>query len=156
MSDDRVSATHHRWSICALLFFAATINYMDRQVIGLLKPTLQSQLGWSEIGYSNIVLTFQLAYAVGLLVMGRIVDWLGTRKGFSLAVLLWSAAAMSHAAARSVLQFSMARFALGPEKPGTFLPRLRPLPNGSPRKSARWRLVSSTPEPTLARSSRHW
>ena len=156
MSDDRVSATHHRWPICALLFFAATVNYMDRQVIGLLKPTLQSQLGWPEIGYSNIVLTFQLAYAVGLLVMGRIVDWLGTRKGFSLAVLLWSAAAMSHAAARSVLQFSMARFALGLGEAGNFPASIKTIAECSPRKSARWRLVSSTPKPTLARSSRHW
>ena len=65
MADAGASTTHHRWSICALLFFAATINYMDRQVIGLLKPVLQSQLGWTEIGYSNIVLAFQLAYAVG-------------------------------------------------------------------------------------------
>src|ERR1035441_7671374 len=110
MPDGRAPGTHHRWSICALLFFAATINYMDRQVIGLLKPVLQTQLGWSEIGYSNIVLAFQVAYAAGLLIMGRLVDWLGTRKGFSLAVLIWSAAAMAHAGARSVFQFAMVRF----------------------------------------------
>src|SRR5271157_5140592 len=95
--------THQRWIVCGLLFFAATINYMDRQVIALLKPALQSQLGWTEIGYSNIVLAFQVAYAAGLLLMGRVVDRLGTRRGFSLAVLLWSAAAIAHAAARSVL-----------------------------------------------------
>src|SRR5271165_3250922 len=91
--------THQRWSICGLLFFAATINYMDRQVIALLKPVLQGQLGWTEIGYSNIVLAFQVAYAVGLLLMGRVVDRLASRRGFSLAVLVWSAAAMAHAAA---------------------------------------------------------
>src|SRR4030081_3230414 len=79
---------HYRWSICALLFFAATINYIDRQVIGILKPTLESQLGWNEIDYSNIVFAFQLAYAMGLLLVGRVMDWLGTRKGFSLAVLV--------------------------------------------------------------------
>src|SRR5271166_903625 len=134
MPGPRASATHHRWSICALLFFAATINYMDRQVIGLLKPVLQSQLGWSEIGYSNIVLAFQVAYAAGLLVMGRVVDWLGTCKGFSLAVLLWSAAAMSHAAARSVLQFSMARFALGLGESGNFPASIKTVAEWFPKK----------------------
>ena len=73
------AAGHFRWIVCALLFFAATVNYIDRQVIGLLKPTLQSELHWSEIDYSNIVFAFQLAYAAGLLVVGRIMDWLGTR-----------------------------------------------------------------------------
>src|SRR5271165_3660040 len=111
MPGPRASATNQRWSICALLFFAATINYMDRQVIALLKPVLQSQLGWTEIGYSNIVLAFHVAYAIGLLVMGRVMDRVGTRKGFSLAVLIWSAAAMTHASARSVVQFATARFA---------------------------------------------
>src|SRR6267378_2341132 len=111
---------HYRWSICALLFFAATINYIDRQVIGILKPTLESQLGWNEIDYSNIVFAFQLAYAMGLLLVGRVMDWLGTRKGFSLAVLVWSVAAMAHALARSVLGFSAARFALGLGESGNF------------------------------------
>src|SRR3974377_2071365 len=105
MTTDNTRMTHRRWIICGLLFFAATINYMDRQVIALLKPTLQVQLGWSEMGHSNLVLAFYVASAVGLLVMGRVVDRLGTRKGFSLAVLIWSAAAMAHAVARSVLQF---------------------------------------------------
>jgi ACS family hexuronate transporter-like MFS transporter len=128
------STTNQRWSICALLFFAATINYMDRQVIALLKPTLQSQLGWTEIGYSNIVLAFQVAYAAGLLVMGRRVDRLGTRKGFSLAVLLWSAAAMAHAAARSVLQFAMVRFALGLGESGNFPASIKTVAEWFPRR----------------------
>ncbi|NDD65530.1 MAG: MFS transporter, partial [Acidobacteria bacterium] len=80
-----------RWYICALLFFAATINYLDRQVIGILKPTLQKEFGWTEIDFSNIVFWFQTAYAAGLLIIGRVMDWLGTRKGFSLAVIFWSA-----------------------------------------------------------------
>ena len=103
-------AGHYRWIICALLFFAATVNYMDRQVIGLLKPTLQSQIGWNEIDYSNIIFAFQLAYAIGLLFVGRVMDWLGSRKGFSLSVLLWSVAAMAHALAHSVMGFGAARF----------------------------------------------
>jgi 2-dehydro-3-deoxygluconokinase len=97
---------HCRWIICGLLFFAATLNYIDRQVIGLLKPTLQSQLHWNEIDYGNIFFAFQLAYAAGLLVVGRVMDWLGTRKGFGLAVFLWSIAAMAHALARSVFGFA--------------------------------------------------
>ena len=109
-----------RWLICALLFFATSVNYMDRQVIGLLKPTLQLQFGWTEVGYSNIVLAFQFAYGAGLLFIGKLIDRLGTRKGFSLAVLVWSVAAMAHAAASSVFQFAIARFALGFGEAGSF------------------------------------
>src|SRR5271169_444620 len=134
MPGHRAAATNQRWLICALLFFAATINYMDRQVIALLKPTLQSQLGWTEIGYSNIVLAFQVAYAAGLLVMGRLVDRLGTRKGFSMAVLIWSVAAMAHAAARSVLQFAMVRFALGLGESGNFPASIKTVAEWFPKK----------------------
>src|SRR5438477_12977357 len=86
-----------RWLICGLLFFATSVNYMDRQVIGLLKPTLQLQFGWTEVGYANIVLAFQFAYGAGLLFIGKLIDRIGTRKGFSLAVFVWSIAAMAHA-----------------------------------------------------------
>jgi ACS family hexuronate transporter-like MFS transporter len=128
-----------RWIICALLFFAATINYVDRQVIGLLKPTLQTQFGWSEIDYADIVFAFQLAYAVGLLVAGRLIDRLGARVGFALAIVVWSLAAMAHAEAEtigrvaapilafaglaysaSVAGFIVARFALGLGESGNF------------------------------------
>src|SRR3979411_1683317 len=88
-----------RWVICGLLFLAATINYIDRQVIGILKPTLQTQFGWSEIDYGDIVFTFQLAYAIGFLFAGRLVDRIGTKRGFSLALVIWSLAAMAHAGA---------------------------------------------------------
>src|SRR5437899_1290731 len=125
---------HYRWSICALLFFAATINYIDRQVIGILKPTLESQLGWNEIDYSNIVFAFQLAYAMGLLLVGRVMDWLGTRKGFSLAVLVWSVAAMAHALARSVLGFSAARFGLGLGESGNFPASIKTVAEWFPKK----------------------
>ena len=89
----------YRWIICALLFFAATINYIDRQVIGILKPTLQGEFGWSEIDYADIVFAFQLAYAIGFLLAGRMIDWLGTKRGFSVALVVWSLAAMAHAEA---------------------------------------------------------
>src|SRR5689334_23114916 len=121
-----------RWQICALLFLATTINYVDRQVIGLLKPTLQQQFGWTEIDYADIVFAFQLAYAIGLVLAGRIIDRIGTKLGFTLALLLWSAAGMAHAFApvfgpaiasalgaigltysASVAGFIAARFALG-------------------------------------------
>lgn len=131
---NQLGVTHRRWSICALLFFAATINYMDRQVIALLKPTLQSQLGWSEIGYSNIVFAFYVAYAAGLLVMGRVVDGLGTRKGFSLSVSIWSVAAVAHALAHSVLQFSMVRFVLGIGESGNFPSSIKTVAEWFPKK----------------------
>lgn len=125
---------HLRWYICALLFFAATINYLDRQVIGLLKPTLQHELGWNEIDYSNIVFWFQVAYAGGLLIIGRVMDWLGTRKGFSFAVIFWSVAAMAHALARSVMGFSVARFALGIGESGNFPASIKTVAEWFPKK----------------------
>src|SRR5215467_5295614 len=88
-----------RWVICGLLFLAATINYLDRQVIGILKSTLQPQFGWSEIDYSDIVFAFQLAYAIGFIFAGRVMDRLGTRAGFALALVIWSFAAMAAAEA---------------------------------------------------------
>ena len=112
--------SHRRWLICGLLFFATTVNYMDRQVIALLKPTLQIQFGWTENGYGNIVFAFTCAYAIGLLFMGKLIDRLGTRKGFSIAVFAWSLAAMAHAAAGSVIQFAVARFSLGLGESGSF------------------------------------
>jgi len=88
-----------RWIICALLFFAATINYIDRQVVGILKPTLQKEFGWSETDYAAIVFAFQLAYAIGFLIAGRVIDAVGTKTGFVIAIVVWSLAAMVHAAA---------------------------------------------------------
>jgi MFS transporter, ACS family, aldohexuronate transporter len=123
-----------RWLICALLFFAASVNYMDRQVIGLLKPTLQAQLGWTEIGYSNIVLAFTMAYGIGSSVVGKLIDRLGTRIGFALAVLFWSISAMAHAAATSVLQFAAARFSLGIGESGSFPGSIKAVAEWFPKK----------------------
>ncbi len=136
--------SRYRWVICGLLFFAATINYIDRQVIGILKPTLQQQFGWSEIDYADIVFSFQFAYAIGLLLAGRMIDRLGTRLGFAIAVLVWSLAAMAHAGATvfgpaaaallamfglayapSVAGFIAARFALGIGEAGNFPAAIR-------------------------------
>ncbi|MCP9495988.1 MAG: MFS transporter [Pyrinomonadaceae bacterium MAG19_C2-C3] len=125
---------HYRWTICALLFFATTINYIDRQIIGILKPTLASELGWTEIDYSNIVFAFQVAYAAGMLLVGRMMDWLGTRKGFSLALIFWSLAAMAHALASSVMGFSAARFALGFGEAGNFPAAIKTTAEWFPKK----------------------
>jgi MFS transporter, ACS family, hexuronate transporter len=125
---------NYRWVICALLFFAATINYVDRQVIGILKSTLQSNFGFTEIDYSNIVFWFQLAYALGLLIVGRMMDWLGTRTGFSLSVVFWSIAAMGHALASSVAGFSIARFFLGVGEAGNFPASVKTVAEWFPKK----------------------
>jgi ACS family hexuronate transporter-like MFS transporter len=103
----------YRWAICALLFFVITINYIDRQVLGVLKPVIEDDLGWSEVDYGNIVSAFQFSYGIGLLVVGRVLDRVGTRRGMAIAIALWSLAAMFHAWARTVLAFMLARVALG-------------------------------------------
>jgi ACS family hexuronate transporter-like MFS transporter len=95
-----------RWAICSLLFFAATVNYIDRQVIGILKPTLAGEFGWTELDYSWIVFAFQTAYAIGLLFVGKLMDKIGTKKGFALAIVVWSVAAIAHAWAISIGTFS--------------------------------------------------
>ena len=109
----KIMAGNWRWFICGLLFLATTLNYMDRQVLGLLAPELQRAIGWSETQYAHIIVAFQAAYALGLLAFGRIIDRLGTRRGYALAVVLWSVAAAGHALAASVTGFGVARFALG-------------------------------------------
>jgi ACS family hexuronate transporter-like MFS transporter len=111
---------HFRWVICALLFFGVTKNYMDRQVLSVLKTTLEHDLGWNDIDYGNLVIAFQGAYAVGLLLMGRLIDRLGTRMGFALAMLFWSLASMAHAIGSSLLSFTIARAALGFGEAGVF------------------------------------
>jgi len=99
---------NYRWYICALLFCAATINYIDRQVIGILKPTLTETFGWTdERIYSSIVFSFQLAYAIGFMMAGRVMDTIGVRRGFALAVIIWSIAAMAHGAAGLVTSFNL-------------------------------------------------
>jgi len=104
---------NYRWRILALLFFATTINYIDRQVIGILKPFIADDLGWGEADYGYIVTAFQIAYAIGLVTTGRFLDKYGTRIGYLWAIFIWSVAGMAHAAARGVVGFAVARFALG-------------------------------------------
>src|SRR5436190_24142438 len=102
---------NYRWVICALLFFATTINYVDRQVLGILATdeTFKHTIGWSEAQYGYVNTAFQAAYALGLLVVGNLMDRFGTRKGFSLAIVFWSIAAMGHSLASSAFGFGTAR-----------------------------------------------
>ncbi|HLD54241.1 MAG TPA: MFS transporter [Sediminibacterium sp.] len=89
----------YRWTICALLFFATTVNYLDRQVLSLLKPTLEDEFGWTNTDYANIASVFQFTYAISMLFAGRFIDWLGTKWGFGWAIIIWSIGAILHAAA---------------------------------------------------------
>src|ERR1051325_4212214 len=110
----------YRWTICALLFFATTINYIDRQVLGILAPTLQREMGWSETQYSAVVSWFTAAYAIGFLFAGRLLDRIGTRAGYAVAIVVWSLSAMAHSLARNAVQFSIVRFGLGLGESGNF------------------------------------
>jgi MFS transporter, ACS family, hexuronate transporter len=125
---------YFRWIVCALLLFGVTKNYMDRQVLGVLKTTLQSDLHWSEIDYSNLVFAFQAAYAVGLLLVGRLIDRLGTRLGYALAMVFWSLASMAHAAAGSFLGFIVVRSALGFAEAGVFPASIKCVAEWFPKK----------------------
>jgi ACS family hexuronate transporter-like MFS transporter len=111
---------YFRWVICALLLLGTTKNYMDRWVVSILKTTLQHDFGWSEINYSDLVIAFQLAYAVGLLVVGRFIDRVGTRLGYAIIMVFWSLASMAHAVASSFSSFLFARLSLGIGESGVF------------------------------------
>lgn len=125
---------HYRWVICALLLFGTTKNYMDRQVLGVLKTTLQHDLGWSEIDYGNIVFAFQAFYAIGMLVVGRLVDRLGTRRAYSIAMVFWSLASMAHAFAHSLTSFIVARSALGFGESALFPASIKAVAEWFPKK----------------------
>ena len=109
-----------RWVICGLLFVAMVFNYIDRQMIGILKPTLQKEFGWSELTYGDIVFYFQLAYAASYLLFGRLVDWIGARLGYAGAFIIWTIGHMSHAAVRTASGFILARMVLGVGEGGGF------------------------------------
>src|ERR1051326_4846396 len=123
-----------RWTVCGLLFFATTINYVDRQVLSMLADTLRIQIGWTAIEYSNITTAFSLAYMFGLLGAGRLLDKFGTRIGFAIAITVWSVAAMGHALATSAFTFGVARTLLGLGEAANFPACIKTVAEWFPRR----------------------
>ncbi|WP_336516816.1 MFS transporter [Pollutibacter soli] len=124
----------YRWTICALVFFATTINYLDRQVISLLKSVLDAEFQWTKTDYANITMCFQLAYAIGMLGAGRLVDKMGTKIGYALSLVLWSIAAMGHGLIRTTSGFFVARGALGLTEAGNFPAAIKTITEWFPKK----------------------
>ena len=125
---------HFRWTVCALLFFGTTVNYIDRQVLGILAPELRRIIGWDDVQYGYIVTAFSAAYALGLLLSGRLLDRIGTKLGYAAALVFWSLAAMAHALARTPLGFGAARFALGLGESANFPAAIKSVAEWFPKK----------------------
>jgi len=123
-----------RWGICALLFFATTINYVDRSVLGILAPTLRSEIGWTDGDYGRISAAFTLAYAIGFLFAGWFIDRFGTRLGYAIYLIVWSVAAAAHALATTPIGFGAARFALGLGESGNFPAAIKTVAEWFPRR----------------------
>jgi len=126
--------SRYRWTVCALIFFATTVNYLDRQVIGILKPLLESDLGIGEKEYSHIIMAFQLLYGVGMAIAGRLIDKFGTKIGYGVSVILWSIAAMGHALAKGVWGFGFWRGFLGVSEAGNFPSAIKAIAEWFPKK----------------------
>jgi ACS family hexuronate transporter-like MFS transporter len=124
----------YRWTICALIFFATTVNYLDRQVISLVKLNLDKEFSWTKNDYANITIAFQLAYAIGMIFAGRLIDKLGTKLGYALSLILWSIAAMAHALVRSTTGFMVARAGLGITESGNFPAAIKTVAEWFPKK----------------------
>ncbi len=125
---------YFRWVICGLLLLGTTKNYMDRQVLGVLKTTLQHDFTWNEIDYSKLVAAFQFAYAAGMLLVGGLIDRLGTRLGYALAMIFWSLASMGTALANSLSGFRMSRYALGFGEAAVFPASIKAVAEWFPKK----------------------
>lgn len=134
LQSEKTKISSYRWTICSLLFFATTINYIDRQVLGILAPVLQKDIGWNAMDYGFIVTAFQGAYALGLLFFGRFIDRAGTKIGYTVSIAVWSIAAMGHALVRSVFGFGVARFALGLGESGNFPAAIKATAEWFPKK----------------------
>lgn len=123
-----------RWIVVALLFTATVINYVDRQMLGLLKPSLSVEFGWNESDYADIVFTFQAAYAVFYLLFGRFIDVIGARWGYAISFTVWNLAHIGHAAAATLGQFMMARMFLGAGEAGNFPAGLKAVADWFPKR----------------------
>jgi MFS transporter, ACS family, hexuronate transporter len=128
------SIGHYRWTICALIFFATTLNYLDRAVISLLKEYLEVEFNWTQSDYANITVAFQLSYAIGMLFVGRLIDGLGTKLGYTLSVIAWSISAAGHAFANSTIGFVVARASLGVTESGNFPAAIKAVAEWFPKK----------------------
>ncbi len=125
---------NYRWLIVALLLFATIINYLDRQIIGLLKPMLEKEFNWTETDFSRIIMVFTAAYAAGLLLVGRFIDKTGTKLGYAITVVVWSLAGMFHALAHGAFGFGVARFVLGLGEAGNFPAAVKTVAEWFPQK----------------------
>jgi ACS family hexuronate transporter-like MFS transporter len=125
---------NYRWTICGLIFFATTINYLDRQTISFLKSTLSKELHWNDADYANIEIAFKLFYAFGLLAAGRIIDKLGTKTGYAISTVLWSLSGVAHAFVNSVLGFGIVRSFLGLTEAGNFPSAIKTVSEWFPKK----------------------
>lgn len=134
MNEKIIKIGNYRWRIVLLLLFATTINYIDRQVLGILAPELQNTFNWSESDYGFIIMAFQIAYAIGLVTTGTILDRIGTKRGFSIAIVVWSIAGMVHAVARSVFGFAFSRFILGIGQSANFPAAVKTVAEWFPKK----------------------
>ncbi len=124
----------YRWTICTLLFFATTINYLDRQVLSLLKPHLEAVFGWTDTDYGNITSLFQFTYAISMLFAGRFIDWLGTKKGYAWSIIIWSLGAAGHALSRATGGFMFWRGILGFGESGNFPAAIKTTAEWFPKK----------------------
>jgi ACS family hexuronate transporter-like MFS transporter len=124
----------YRWVICALLFFATTVNYIDRQVVGILAKQLETIIGWSEIDYGNITAAFSASYALGLILSGRLMDRFGTKIGYAVSIVIWSLAGMVTALARTPLHFALCRSMLGLGESGNFPAAIKSVAEWFPKK----------------------
>ncbi len=128
------TGSHFRWYVCGLLFYATTVNYVDRMVLGILKPTIARDLGWTETDYSVLTSAFQIGYALMMPIAGRFIDWLGLRIGYPIAVLVWSLSSMAHALAGNLWQFGLARLGLGLGEAANFPSAIKAVADWFPRR----------------------
>lgn len=131
---NKTSFGNYRWVVCGLLFLATTINYIDRQVIGLLKPTLELEFNWTESDYANIVMAFAACYALGFIIFGNIIDKIGSKIGYSISIVVWSVAAMLHAIVNTTLGFGIVRGLLGLGEAGNFPAAVKAVAEWFPKK----------------------
>jgi len=134
MNDVNQKIGKYRWTILSLVFFATTVNYLDRQVISLLKPFLEAEFGWTETDYANIVFVFQMCYAAGMLGVGYVIDKIGTKLGYALSLFVWSIASILHAVAKSTAGFAVWRGLLGASEAGNFPAAIKVVAEWFPKK----------------------